>query len=115
MDELENHFNLKIVNTLLGFFLNHRTNKAGGTILFSTHYPELLDIPERNDAIYILSYTDRISSENLATLKTRNDGRKTSQAYVQNLLERKTAPSHRSYLNLKKAIEKTTLFQVKGD
>lgn len=104
-DELENSLNRKVVDCLLDLFLSHRTNKAGGTIVFTTHCPELLDILERNDAVYILSHANRISCDNLAALKTRNDGKKVSQIYIQNLLERPTAPSYRAYAELKKAIE----------
>lgn len=105
VDELENHFNLKIVETLLEFYLNHKTNKNGATIIFTTHYPELLDIPSRNDAINILTNNGKISCRNLSTLKPRNDGMKNSQAFVQNFLNTETAPSYRSYIALKNAIE----------
>lgn len=105
VDELENHFNRKIVDSLLEFFLSPRINKSGGTIIFSTHYPELLDIPERNDAIYILSHEDKISCTNLSSLKIRSDGRKTSKFYVQNLLGRPTAPSYKAYMDLKGALD----------
>lgn len=104
IDELENHFNLKIVKCLLELFQNHKTNKIGATIIFSTHYPELLDVAERNDAIYILSNDGKISCENLSLLKSRNDGMKVSQAFVQNLLEKTTAPSYQSFIELKKVI-----------
>ena len=43
VDEIENHFNKEIVTTLVRFFMDSRLNKNGGTLIFTTHYPELLD------------------------------------------------------------------------
>lgn len=41
VDEIENHFNKEIVTTLMRFFMDSRLNKKGGTLIFTTHYPEL--------------------------------------------------------------------------
>ena len=49
VDEIENHFNKEIVTTLVRFFMDSRFNKNGGTLIFTTHYPELLDEYDRND------------------------------------------------------------------
>ena len=54
VDEVENHFNKEIVTTLMRFFMDSKLNKNGGTLIFSTHYPELLDEYDRNDSIYII-------------------------------------------------------------
>ena len=54
VDEIENHFNKEIVTTLVRFFMDSRLNKKGGTLIFTTHYPELLDEYDRNDGIYIV-------------------------------------------------------------
>lgn len=104
IDELENHLNLKVVKCLLELFRNQKINQAGAIILFSTHYPELLDVPERNDAVWILSNEGKKTCENLSLLKPRNDGMKAAQAFMQNLLEKATAPSYQSFTELKKAI-----------
>ena len=50
VDEIENHFNKEIVTTLMRFFMDGKLNKNGGTLIFSTHYPELLDEYDRNDS-----------------------------------------------------------------
>ena len=47
VDEIENHFNKEIVTTLVRFFMDSRFNKNGGTLIFTTHYPELLDEYDR--------------------------------------------------------------------
>ncbi len=104
VDELENHFNLEIVKTLIRFFLNKTTNHGGGTLVFSTHYPELLDIPPRNDAVYILKNQSGITCENLTKLLSRNDGIKRSEAFITDQLKG-TAPSYGHYMNLKTLIK----------
>ena len=42
VDELENHFNHEIVSTIIRFYMDPKVNYTGATLVFSTHYPELL-------------------------------------------------------------------------
>ena len=102
VDELENHFNREIVATLLRFFMNKSVNKNGATLIFSTHYAELLDEFERNDGIYIVRYRNGISAQKLSKILTRNDIKK-SEAFKSDFLEG-TVPTYDSYMQLKKAI-----------
>lgn len=53
-----------------------RINKNGATILFSTHYSELLDEFDRNDSIYIVRNKEGIGVENLSNILKRNDIKK---------------------------------------
>ena len=102
VDELENHFNREIVATLLRFFMNKSVNKNGATLIFSTHYAELLDEFERNDGIYIVRNRNGISAQKLSKILTRNDIKK-SEAFKSDFLEG-TVPTYDSYMQLKKAI-----------
>jgi len=102
VDELENHFNREIVATLYRFFTNPIVNKMGATIIFSTHYSELLDEFERSDNIYIVRNKNGISAEKLCTLLKRNDIKK-SEAFKSGYLEG-TAPLYESYIDLKEVI-----------
>lgn len=99
IDEIENHFNREIVATLLRLFMDHTINKNGGVIIYSTHYPELLDIYDRNDSIYITKNVDGITLENMSKLLDRNDIKK-SDAYQSSLLGG-TAPSYDAYIKLR--------------
>ena len=100
VDELENHFNKEIVVTLMRFFMDSSLNKNGSTLIFTTHYPELLDEYDRNDAIYIVRNRDGITAENLSYILKRNDIKK-SDAYQSGFLEG-TTPAYEAYLRLKK-------------
>ena len=105
VDEIENHFNHEIVATMVRLFTDRRLNQKGGVILFTTHYPELLDMFERNDNIYIVRNKGGILPENLSDLLKRNDIKK-SEVYRSDFLKG-TAPSYSASMNLKKAIAAT--------
>lgn len=100
VDELENHFNHEIVSTLIRFYMDKKVNPYGATLIFSTHYAELLDEFERNDNIYIMRNDNGITAENLAAILKRNDIKK-SEAYQSGLLKG-TTPKYDSYIDLKK-------------
>ena len=102
VDELENHFNREIVATLVRFFMNKTVNKKGATLIFSTHYSELLDEFERNDGIYIVRNRKGIFAQKLSDILKRNDIKK-SEAFKSDFLEG-TVPAYESYMELKKAI-----------
>ena len=102
MDEIENHFNKEIVSTLIRFFMDTRLNKNGGTLIFTTHYPELLDEYDRNDSIHIIRNKNGIVVDNLSNILKRNDIKK-SDAYQSGFLEG-TAPMYESYMRLRKSI-----------
>ena len=104
IDELENHFNKEIVATLIRFFMDAGMNRLGGTLIFTTHYPELLDEFERNDSIYIIRNRDGITVSNLTDILKRNDLKK-SDAYQSGFLEG-TVPSYEAYMSLKKSIRR---------
>lgn len=102
VDEIENHFNKEIVGTLMRFFMDSRLNKKGGTLIFTTHYPELLDEYDRNDSIYITRNLNGISAENLIHILKRNDIKK-SDAYQSGFLQG-TTPTYEAYMHLKKSM-----------
>lgn len=102
VDELENHFNHEIVSTLIRFYMDKKVNSHGATLIFSTHYAELLDEFERNDNIYIVRNQSGITAKNLTFNVNRNDIKK-SEAYLSGYLEG-TTPMYEAYMNLKSCI-----------
>ena len=101
VDEIENHFNKEIASTLIRFFMDTKLNKNRGVLIFSTHYPELLDEYDRNDSIFITRNGDGITVENLCNILKRNDIKK-SDAYQSGFLEG-TTPMYEAYMELKKS------------
>ena len=98
VDEVENNFNRELVASLLRLFMNKRTNPKGAVIIFSTHYPELLDELERNDSVFITRSDHGLTVDNLNSLLKRNDMKK-SEVYQSNFLGG-TAPKYTSLLSL---------------
>lgn len=102
VDEIENHFNRELVASLLRLFLYKKTNPNGAVLIFSTHYPELLDELDRNDAVFITRSNEGLTVDNLNTLLNRNDMKK-SEVYQSNFLGG-TAPKYNVLLTLQKSI-----------
>lgn len=113
VDELENHFNEEIVTTLVRFFMNPNVNRNGATLIYSTHYSELLDEYDRNDCIYIVRNRGGIYTENLSLILKRNDIKK-SGAYESGYLEG-TVPIYESYMALKKVLSSVRIEGDEGD
>ena len=53
--------------------MDSQLNKNGGTLIFTTHHPELLDEYDRNDGICIVRSRNGITAENLSYILKRND------------------------------------------
>jgi len=100
IDEMENHFNRELVATLIRLFQNTKINKKGAMLMFSTHYPTLLDEFDRNDNTYIIRNEEGITVENLASRFTRNDIKK-SVAYESDYLNG-TAPSYEAVMDYRR-------------
>ena len=105
VDEIENHFNRELVASLIRLFTNKKTNPKGAVIIFSTHYPELLDELDRNDSVFITRSDKGLGVDNLNALLSRNDMKK-SEVYQSNFLGG-TAPKYKSLVALQKRIIKS--------
>ena len=71
VDEIENHLNRQLVNVVVDLFAESSTNPRGATIVFTTHYPQLLDHIHRKDNVFflvrgesrksqVIKYSDRV-------------------------------------------------------
>lgn len=100
VDELENHFNHAIVRSFIEYFSDPKVNVNRATLIFSTHYHELLDDINRGDEIYITKRKDKIQLQRYSSTEIRNDYKK-SEVFESDLLGG-TAPEYESYLRLKK-------------
>lgn len=104
IDEIENHLNKTIVITLINLFKS-RMNRHHATLIFSTHYSEILDDMERNDSIYFTRKKNgKIQVFPLSNHLSRSDKKK-SAVYLSGLLG--TAPKYNDYMNLKKSINQS--------
>lgn len=81
VDEIERSFNRNLVENLLLMFNDKTINKKDGSIIYSTHYSELLDAGSRCDNVNVLHrFDDVIKLKNMHTdYDVRTDMAKSSQ------------------------------------
>ncbi len=65
IDEIENHFHKTLVNNLICLYKNKAVNKHKATLVFTTHYCEVLDIFNRSDNIWITKSKGKVKIENM--------------------------------------------------
>lgn len=68
IDEIENHLHKSIIMNIIQLFAN-LLNKNGATLIFSTHYSEIIDMVARTDMIYVAT-----KEENLIQFKKMSQG-----------------------------------------
>lgn len=104
VDEIENHLNRQLVNVVLDLFTSNKTNPNGATLIFTTHYPQLLDHIHRKDNVYFLA---RESDEGTCVIKyserVKRIENKKSEVFVSNYVNG-TAPRYSDVLALKEII-----------
>lgn len=110
IDEIENHFNKEIVATLIRFFMDKKVNRNGATLIYSTHYVELLDEIDRNDGIYVIRNNDGVSIQKLHHILKRNDIKK-SDVFQSGMISG-TAPSYEASMKLKKVLASSRMEEV---
>ncbi|MDR2827956.1 MAG: ATP-binding protein [Acholeplasmatales bacterium] len=105
IDEIEQGIHKALAVDIIKLFSSKVTNKLGATLIFTTHYSELLDCIKRNDSIYITSKQINGYSKitNLSKLLKRNDKQK-SDSYLKNMLSETTAPNREIFNMLVKSI-----------
>ena len=108
-DELENHLNRQLVNVVIDLFASASTNPHGATLVFTTHYPQLLDSVHRKDNVYFLArgelggmapvkYSDRVN---------RIENKK-SEVFASNFIKG-TAPRYTDVNALKAIVRKSVV------
>ena len=105
IDEIENHLNKNIVINLIDLFTSD-LNKNGATLIFTTHYSEILDTIERSDSIYILEKNRDITIDKFSKLAKSKDriDKKKSDLILSGELN--TAPSYVNYRAVKKDLQR---------
>lgn len=104
IDEIENHLNKKLVQLIIDLFQDNYTNSKGATLIFSTHYVELLDTLERKDCIYIMKKEagGRCGMVKYSDVVRRNDIKK-GDVLLSNMIEG-TAPAFEDVQAIKEFI-----------
>ena len=92
VDEIENHLNRQLVNVIVDLFSAASTNPRGATIVFTTHYPQLLDHVHRKDNVFFLVRGESRKSQVIKySDRVRRIENKKSEVFVSNYIKG-TAP-----------------------
>lgn len=111
VDEIENHLNKQLVGMIIDLFEANDTNPHGATLLFSTHYPEILDYLKRKDNVYFLVRGEEhsVSAIRYSDRVKRIENKK-SEVFLANYIAG-TAPRYADVAELKSFIKRA----VRGD
>lgn len=104
VDELESHLNKRLVKVIMDLFMDSEFNSKGATLIFTTHYAEVLDFMDRKDNIFIITrkrgelskivkYSDEINRNEL----------KKSEVILSNRIEG-SAPRYEDIIRFKKFV-----------
>ena len=65
VDEIENHFHKTLVENMISLYKDKTVNRHKATLIFTTHYCELLDLFNRQDNIYIARADKKVNLVNM--------------------------------------------------
>ena len=102
IDEIENHFHKTLVENLVSLYKDKSVNKKNATLIFTTHYCELLDLFGRSDNIYISKFEKNIKLENMHNDYNLRSELKKSNKFYNN--EFKTDVNYNALMNFKKEL-----------
>lgn len=104
IDEIENHFNKTLVENMISLYKDPSINKHHATLIFSTHYNELLDLFGRQDNIWITKSDGQVYLENMYEKYDLRPALKKSKQFYNNAFD--TAVNYDDLMNLKKALKR---------
>lgn len=104
LDEIENYLNHRLVKLIIDLFLSADTNPRGATLVFTTHYPEVLDHLHRKDCVYFLPRVGKGKTELVRySSRVKRIENKKSEVFASNYVKG-TAPSYREMNVLKEFV-----------
>ena len=102
VDEIENHFHKTLVENIISLYKDKTINKKNATLIFSTHYCEILDMFNRRDNIFITRSDEKVRIYNMyKDYDVRPELLKSKQFY-NNVF--KTAVNYEALMELKKVL-----------
>ena len=103
IDEIENHFHKTLVENMISLYKDKTVNRNNATLIFTTHYCELLDLFNRQDNIYIAKSNDKVYLTNMYDgFNIRSELLKSRQFYNNVFL---TAVNYDELMQLKKELK----------
>ena len=108
VDEIENHFHKTLVENMISLYKDKGVNKNKATLIFSTHYCEVLDLFNRRDNIWIAKADSQVYLSNMYDdYEIRTELLKSRQFY-NNAFQ--TAVNYEELMNMKRKLMMTQKF-----
>lgn len=104
IDEVENHFHKTLVENMISLYKDKNVNKHNATLVFTTHYCEVLDQMGRQDNIWICKSGERVALSNMYEDYQIRPELLKSRQYYNNAFQ--TAVDYDALMNLKKELRK---------
>lgn len=102
VDEIENHFHKTLVENMISLYKDKTVNKSKSSLIFTTHYCEVLDLFNRRDNIWIAKADSKVSLSNMyADYEIRTELLKSKQFY-NNAFQ--TAVNYEELMNMKRKL-----------
>lgn len=102
VDEIENHFHKTLVENLIMLYKDKQVNKKNATLIFSTHYCEILDLFNRSDNIWVTHSREKIEIDNIYEKYDLRTELLKSKKFYQNTFD--TAVNYEALMDLKKEL-----------
>lgn len=104
VDEIENHFHKTLVENMISLYKDKEVNRNNATLVFTTHYCELLDLFGRRDNIWIAAMDSKVCLSNMyEDYEVRPELLKSRQFY-NNAFQ--TAVNYEELMNMKRKLMK---------
>lgn len=104
IDEVENHFHKTLVENMISLYKDKSVNRNNATLIFTTHYCEVLDLMGRQDNIWICNANSRIHLTNMYGDFNIRPVLLKSKQYYNNAF--RTAVNYEDLMALKKVLKK---------
>lgn len=104
IDEVENHFHKTLVENIISLYKDKKVNRKNATLIFSTHYCELLDLFNRQDNLWVCRTDGKICVENMYQNYDIRSGILKSKQFYNNTF--RTAVNYEELMNLKRKLMK---------
>lgn len=103
IDEVENHFHKTLIENMLSLYKDKNVNKKNATLIFTTHYCEVLDLFNRQDNIWISKSEGQVYLTNMyESYNIRPELLKSKQFY-NNAFQ--TSVNYEELMNLKRLLK----------
>lgn len=105
IDEVENHFHKTLVENMLSLYKDKSVNRHNATLIFTTHYCEVLDLFNRQDNIWISKANGKVSLSNMYDAYDLRPELLKSKQFYNNAFQ--TSVNYEALMSLKNELKRT--------